>query len=348
MKSRLCQCLGLTPALMGSPVRRGRVLALRGKLVIPESTRNASFMAKRFPSLILVVCLALFTGCLEFEQQTLTYRYDAKTDTLRIFQSYQGIFGADAKDGLSQDELAQLDSVLTGQRTFFFANWIFEYNRDQLRETVDKLKQSDAQQELKMEPAALGRAESLLKLLLDNVRVENGPFYLDPQGKLCGVQRVTIKQCTKITAAVNPVIRDYLKVEAAKDDTSAENRSLYLKSAERQREYIKIDGNQFRLTLPFPRQDYEKTFGPNASDTRMIEQFKRCGGKISFAKDELSLIAGEPTNTTASVTLPVSTKPYVPNALETVKKRASIELQFDAEAAAKRFVTLADEKQPKR
>src|SRR5438477_5063230 len=60
-------------------------------------------MAKRFPSLVLVVCLALFTGCLEFEQQTLTYRYDAKTDTLRIFQSYQGIFGADAKDGLSQD-----------------------------------------------------------------------------------------------------------------------------------------------------------------------------------------------------------------------------------------------------
>ena len=128
-------------------------------------------MAKRFPSLVLVVCLALFSGCLEFEQQTLTYRYDAKTDTLRIFQSYQGIFGADAKDGLSQDELAQLDSVLTGQRTFFFANWIFEYNRDQLREMIGKLKQPDAQQELKMEPAALARAEILLKLLLDNVRV---------------------------------------------------------------------------------------------------------------------------------------------------------------------------------
>ena len=107
-------------------VRCGRVLALPGKLVILVSTRNASFMAQRYRSTFLVVCLALFTGCLEFEQQTLTYRYDAKTDTLRIFQSYQGIFGADAKDGLSQDELAQLDSVLTGQRTFFFANWIFE------------------------------------------------------------------------------------------------------------------------------------------------------------------------------------------------------------------------------
>ena len=305
-------------------------------------------MAKRFISCFLLACLVLLTGCLEFEQQTLTYRYDAKTDMLRIFQVYKGIFGADGNDGLSKDELEQVDSVLTGQRTFFFSNWIWEFNRNALRETMDELKKPSAQQESKMEPAALVRAETLLNLVLENVSVENGPFYLDQQGKLCGVQRVTVKQCSKIIAAANPVIRDYLKVEAAKDDTSAENRSLYLKSAERQREYIKIDGNQFRLTLPFPRQDYEKTFGPNASDTRMIEQFKRCGGKISFAKDELSLIAGEPTNTTASVTLSDSTKPYVPNALETVKKRASIELQFDAEAAAKRFVTLADEKQPKR
>ena len=306
-------------------------------------------MAKRFPSLVLVVCLALFTGCLEFEQQTLTYRYDAKTDTLRIFQSYQGIFGADAKDGLSQDELAQLDSVLTGQRTFFFANWIFEYNRDQLREMIGKLKQPDAQQELKMEPAALARAEILLKLLLDNVRVDNGSCYLDQQGKLCGVQRVTIKQCTKIITAANPLIRDYLKAEAAKGETSAENRSLFLKSAERQREYIQIEGNQLRLHWPVLRQDYEKQFGTNAEDIKQIEEFKRCG-KIGFANDEITVRAGEPTNKTTSITLSVSKKPYVANALEAVKKRTSIQREFDAEAAAREFVTLPsdDEKQPRR
>src|SRR5881409_2309150 len=82
----------------------GSIVKADAFLVILESTRNASFMAKRFPSLVLVACLALFSGCLEFEQQTLTYRYDAKTDTLRIFQSYQGIFGADAKDRLSQKQ----------------------------------------------------------------------------------------------------------------------------------------------------------------------------------------------------------------------------------------------------
>jgi len=311
-------------------------------------TDDAFLMAKRFFSLCSVACLALLTGCLDFEQQTLAYRYDAKMDTLRVFQSYQGIFGEETNDGLSTNEIEQLDSVLSGQRTFFFANWIFEYNRDQLREAVDKLKQADAQQELKMEPAALARAETFLKLVLDNVRVENGPFYLDPQGKLCGVQRVTIKQCTKILAAANPVMRDYLKAEATNDNTSVENRALYLKSAERQREYIQIEGNQLRLQWPFVRQDYEKSFGPNADDAKQIEAFRRCGGKLSYANDEMTLIAGEPTHEITTLTLPVSKKPYVPNALEAVRKRTSIQRPFDADAAAKKFVTLGsdDDKKP--
>jgi len=132
------------------------------------------------------------------------------------------------------------------------------------------------------------------------------------------------------------------------DNTSAENRALYLKSAERQREYIQIEGNQLRLQWPFVRQDYEKSFGQNADDAKQIEAFRRCGGKLSFANDEMTLIAGEPTHKITTLTLPVSQKPYVPNALEAVRKRTSVQRPFDADAAAKRFVTLGgdDDKKP--
>jgi len=78
----------------------------------------------------------------------------------------------------------------------------------------------------------------------------------------------------------------------------------------------------------------------NAEDAEQIVQFKRCGGKIAFANDELTLIAGEPMNKTTTITLPVSGKPSVPNAL---KKPASIQRQFDAEPAAKTFVTLTSD-----
>ena len=62
------------------------------------------------------------------------------------------------------------------------------------------------------------------------------------------------------------------------------------------------------------------------------------------------MIAGEQTNKTTTITLPVSGKPYVPNALEAVKKRAAIQGKFNAEAAAREFVTLTndEQKQPKR
>ena len=59
-------------------------------------------------------------------------------------------------------------------------------------------------------------------------------------------------------------------------------------------------------------------------------------------------MAGEPTNKATSITLSVSKKPYVANALEAVKKRTSIQRQFDVEAAAREFVALPsdDAKQP--
>ena len=53
------------------------------------------------------------------------------------------------------------------------------------------------------------------------------------------------------------------------------------------------------------------------------------------------MTAGEPTNKATSITLSVSKKPYVANALAAVKKRTSVQGQFDAESAAKKFVNLS-------
>ncbi len=94
--------------------------------------------------LLLLACA--ISGCVEFQEQTMSYRYDKAADELRIFQDYRGIFGggdgADSTPGteLSGREQGELASVLEGQRTFFFANWIFEYDREAmqtLRENLD-------------------------------------------------------------------------------------------------------------------------------------------------------------------------------------------------------------------
>jgi len=142
------------------------------------------------------------TGCLEFEDQTLTYRHDPGTDTLRIFQDYHGIFGADNTAKLTDTEMEQLDSVLKGQRTFFFANWILEYNREQLRDLLTELKDPEKRKELEQPETAIARYEKLLTLAVDNVRVENNGFYFDAKGRLCGSQKVIVTQVAKLIARI--------------------------------------------------------------------------------------------------------------------------------------------------
>ena len=80
-------------------------------------------------SALAAAILLLTSSCIEFEKQTLTFRYDRTEERLRIFQVYEGIFGGERQEGLKDDEKKQLDSVFERERTFFFANWIWEYDR---------------------------------------------------------------------------------------------------------------------------------------------------------------------------------------------------------------------------
>lgn len=296
-------------------------------------------MYKKLAAFMAIGCVLLLTGCLEFESQTLTYRYDAKTDTLRIFQVYQGIFGEDRPDELSDKELGQLQSVLSGQRTFFFANWIWEYDRDAVRKGLEDLGKPEAPQDAKLEPAARAQREAFFNLLLDNVQVENGAFYLDGQGKLCGTQLVTVSRFSKLIVAGNAQIRQLLKSEAGREKISAQERALFLKSARRQRAYIALEGNQLRFRLPIARAEFDKSYGPDSSSAKQLESFKRQGGSVAFADNEMKWSLGAPGAQAVNLTLPGTEKAYVPNAVDAVKKRAAVLVSLDAAAAAQAFVS---------
>jgi hypothetical protein len=165
---------------------------------------------------LLAVALAL-TGCIEFDRQTMTYEHDAQADTLRIHQTYHGIYGADDVTQLSGKEREQLADVMKGQRTFFFANWIFELNVGAFKESLA----SEAIPKTNSLEEALRRAETnLLTLLVANVRVENGKFYLDDKGRPCGTQRVTIRNVSKLIAAGNELTRRDLEVKLKRGETA--------------------------------------------------------------------------------------------------------------------------------
>ena len=144
----------------------------------------------------LVLCL--LTGCLEFERQSLSFRHDLANDTLYIFQDYQGIFGVENPARLTEAEREQMASVMQQERTFFFANWIAEYNRKLFME-----KQQTPKGELDANEAYEASLRALLQVALANIKVENLGFYLNREHRLCGAQRVTVKHVSKVVEALN-------------------------------------------------------------------------------------------------------------------------------------------------
>ena len=54
--------------------------------------------------------------------------------------------------------------------------------------------------------------------------------------------------------------------------TKAEEKALYLRSAEAQQDYIKLDGNRLTVQLPITRDDYEQsTKGPDGLEKKAEE-----------------------------------------------------------------------------
>jgi hypothetical protein len=78
--------------------------------------------------IIVLAAVTVTAGCIDFDGQLLSYRYDQAADTLRIFQLYEGIH-TDKKAAPDNSEIDDLRSVVCGERTFLFTNRNNEFHR---------------------------------------------------------------------------------------------------------------------------------------------------------------------------------------------------------------------------
>ncbi len=280
------------------------------------------------------------TGCLNWVEQTMTYRHDAKADVVRVFQTYHGLFASDGEGELSKEETDQFDSVLKGQRTFFFANWIFEFTRAQLEEELAKSAAATPDgdgEELARKQALKRDLEALLKLALDNVRVENGSFYLDAQKRLCGTQRVTIGRFSQVVAAANRVLRQVYALEAAKPEKSDDERALLKRWLERKEDNVVVTGNRLQLRLPMPQAAYEKDFVQSEKSDKTFRALVTSGGERRYENDAMTIRVGAVADAQTSVRLPVTDTAYRENLLKFVQARKSLVEGFQPDASRKEF-----------
>jgi hypothetical protein len=286
-------------------------------------------MKRWIPLGVPLLMLGLISGCLEFERQTMSLRHDQATDTLYIFQDYQGIFGGDNQAHLSDDEIDQLASVMRGERTFFFNNWVTEYNRERLFEFLREPAEGDESSKTTF--------RALAQTALDNVKVENVGFYLNEKKHLSGAQRVTVKNVSKVLAALNKAFAAFARDEANKDGTSADSKQQLLKFADSGQETLRLDGNRLEIRWPLTNEEFRE-----AEESAQVKAFRAAGGQIELKDGVVVASIGQKDAKTLSLTLPFSEKTYMRNAIEKARKHG-IKTTFDAAQAAEAFFTGAAE-----
>ncbi len=247
-----------------------------------------------------IVCVGVlaWAGCVEFEKQTLVYRHFPKADTLVIWQQYEGIGGDSDKDGLTNKEMDQLESVVSRQRTFFFANWVFEYNGDEIQEAIDDMRlalKEEKQGHSRLEMEVLPSALALAILVQKNVKIKNGPFYLNKAGKLSASQEVTVSNISKIIRGANALIR--VKIRAGiedgdfDDERDPQYQPLLERSLEDRLEYITLKDQHLSVRWPMSARLFKQD-EKDEDRVKIIEQFQKAGGKVTHDKQLLTVEIG--------------------------------------------------------
>ncbi len=293
----------------------------------------------------LLACWALLlaTACLDFERQTMTACYYPKTDTMVILQNYEGIFGDALGDEPTEKEMEELSAVLDGRKTFFFDNWIVVYDAVQLESSIVDMKAELAKGNAELDGAIVERQIGLIKLLLANVKIETGPFYLKKNNRLCGVQHVTVRNIKKIVEAVNFSLRDLILSEPNDGDLDDDSWALLRKAAARGEDLLLIKGNQMQMRLPMTARGYRQVF--LAKDDPVGEKLTRLGIHLAHAGQLATLTIGKLGASQMVLSGKKKNKEkYVPNIVMEVRARNGIEKDFSLAKYTKKFFAACDKK----
>jgi hypothetical protein len=211
----------------------------------------------RFGSLTIIMLLT--QSCVEFAEQSTTFVYDGQTDTLRMVQVYHGIFGGEKNARLTAKERDQFERVMAEEKTFFYANWIFEYSASAARNAIQDMRKEDDKKD-EYEAAMHAAGAAMYESLLENVRVRTGGFYKDEKGRLCGWQTVTIKETTEVLKLANPAISK-LVLDSFKDgdpEWSDASVALLNEAASGDYEWLSVGSNWLQFQMPMSAEDYRR------------------------------------------------------------------------------------------
>jgi hypothetical protein len=208
---------------------------------------------------LLFAVILLCTSCVDFDSQTLSFRYEKDKDELRVFQLYERIHADGSKGKLSDKEKKQLAKILNGQVSYFFNNWIIAYTPEMIDDAIGSLtkaqgKTADDEAEIKNVRAAI----AFFKDLKASVKVVNGQFFLNDKQELCGYQTITVSNVSRLIKTANELANlEFQKGSLASYEEHT--RPKIRQFAKDGGKWIDLDGNRFTLRLLQSKEDFKET-----------------------------------------------------------------------------------------
>lgn len=195
-----------------------------------------------------LLLLAVFAGCLDFDEQTVYVEHDQQNDRLVMIIKYRSFY-SDNEDIPQAKQ--QLREALENETVAFFANWPWLFP---LRELREELRHPDEEDK---EGLPEETRQDLLRLL-ERIRVLNGGFYTDPAGRICGAQVLVIERAAETIELANDLISAAIlhapeELETEDPDEELFNR-LVLEHAHKGHKWIELDGHSFLISIPFPEK----------------------------------------------------------------------------------------------
>ena len=193
----------------------------------------------RFHTWFPLLVLLLLAGCLEFDSQEITLHYDAKADRIDVQIVYRGIFveaGSGSTDKPLEKALEDLAKVRDTGSVMFWCNWPF-----------------------RVDPSA--KIPAPFTTLVEHVDVENGPLFTDPQGVLCGLQFVRIREAKAFVQKVNSLLEIAVQASATKpldgnhmlDDDTQDLLREFFRAGSRM---LLVEPGRIELRLPCSTADH--------------------------------------------------------------------------------------------
>jgi hypothetical protein len=222
--------------------------------------------------LLTLICIVSGSGCVRLAQQRFTIRYDKKSDTLYMMIHYDGVH--DSGEDNTGKGVEQIPEFVR-EGNILFGDWFAHLQMEHLREATQSENQA---------------AATASTALLNSMKTRIIGHYVDSQGRIGGVQMVSLSNASELVKTLNDMFSAEL-VKAGPNDTPFQGpgwpgtRQRIMAAAQAKHQWFAINGHALELNLPVHPREWAQ--GKADLVSMLVSELEKNRGEVKLTVKRL-------------------------------------------------------------